>query len=140
MRPGHRRDHVGRVIERYRISERKACRALAWPRSSQRYRSRARDATPLRMRLKELVLARPRYGYRRHILLRRDGWMVNHKRGLRLYRAEGPDRWPAIPRAHGARRLRTRVSRVLEAPTKLPAEPGPPASGDNPIEDARDLS
>jgi len=81
---------VGRVIERYRISERKACRALAWPRSSHRYRSRARDLTPLRMRLKELALARPRYGYRRlHILLRRDGWMVNHKRVLRLYRAEG---------------------------------------------------
>ncbi len=42
------------------------------------------------MRLKELALARPRYGYQRlHILLRREGWMVNHKRVLRLYRAEG---------------------------------------------------
>lgn len=42
------------------------------------------------MRLKELALARPRYGYRRlHILLRREGWMVNPKRVLRLYREEG---------------------------------------------------
>jgi putative transposase len=32
----------------------------------------------------------PRYGYRRlHVLLRREGWVVNHKRVLRLYQAEG---------------------------------------------------
>ena len=31
----------------------------------------------------------PRYGYRRlHVLLRREGWMVNHKRVFRLYQAE----------------------------------------------------
>ena len=70
-----------RVIAAYRISERRAGRAVGWPRSSQRYRGRRRDQTPLRMRLKELALARPRYGYRRlHILLRREGWMVNPKR------------------------------------------------------------
>ena len=35
-------------------------------------------------------MARPRYGYRRlSILLRREGWQVNHKRVLRLYREEG---------------------------------------------------
>jgi putative transposase len=39
------------------------------------------------MRLRELALARPRFGYRRlHVLLRREGWKVNHKRVLRLYR------------------------------------------------------
>jgi putative transposase len=42
------------------------------------------------MRMKELAAARPRYGYRRlHVLLRRDGWMVNPTRVLRLYREEG---------------------------------------------------
>ena len=31
-----------------------------------------------------------RYGYRRlHVLLRREGWRVNHKRVYRLYREEG---------------------------------------------------
>jgi putative transposase len=40
------------------------------------------------MRLRELALARPRFGYRRlHVLLRREGWKVNHKRILRVYRA-----------------------------------------------------
>lgn len=42
------------------------------------------------MRLRELAAARPRYGYRRlHVLLRREGWHVNAKRVLRLYREEG---------------------------------------------------
>ncbi len=46
--------------------------------------------TPLRLRMKELAAARPRFGYRRlHVLLCREGWKVNHKRILRLYRAEG---------------------------------------------------
>ena len=42
------------------------------------------------MRLKDLALARPRYGYRRlTVLLKREGWHVNHKRVYRLYREEG---------------------------------------------------
>jgi len=42
------------------------------------------------MRLRELALARPRYGYRRlTVLLRREGWPVNSKRVYRIYREEG---------------------------------------------------
>lgn len=42
------------------------------------------------MRLQELATARVRYGYRRRdILLRREDWVVNHKRTYRLYRDEG---------------------------------------------------
>jgi len=41
------------------------------------------------MRMKELAATRVGYGYRRlHILLRREGWAVNHKRVYRLYREE----------------------------------------------------
>ncbi len=55
-----------------------------------RYRSQARDQSPLRQRIKELAAVRVRYGYRRmHILLRREGWRVNAKRVYRLYREEG---------------------------------------------------
>ncbi len=35
-------------------------------------------------------MVRPRFGYRRlAVLLQREGWKVNHKRVLRLYRLEG---------------------------------------------------
>ena len=38
----------------------------------------------------ELAAARVRYGYFRiYILLRREGWKINHKRVYRLYRQEG---------------------------------------------------
>jgi len=41
-------------------------------------------------RIKEIASIRVRYGYRRiHILLKRKGWQVNHKRIFRLYRREG---------------------------------------------------
>jgi len=44
----------------------------------------------LRMRIREIATARVRYGYRRiEVLLRREGWVVNHKRVYRLYREEG---------------------------------------------------
>ena len=40
--------------------------------------------------MRELAAARVRYGYLRlHVLLRREGWVVNHKRVYRLYQLEG---------------------------------------------------
>ena len=42
------------------------------------------------MRLKDLAAARVRYGYRRlHVLLMREGWVINHKRVYQLYKQEG---------------------------------------------------
>ena len=52
--------------------------------------SRAKDQTALRMRIKDLARARPRFGYLRiWVLLRREGWIVNRKRVRRLYRLDG---------------------------------------------------
>src|SRR5678815_6127513 len=54
------------------------------------YRSQARDTAALRMRIREIAQARPRFGYVRiWILLRREGWLDNKKRIHRLYRLEG---------------------------------------------------
>jgi hypothetical protein len=54
------------------------------------YKTRARDAAALRMRIREIAQARPRFGYVRiWILLRREGWPDNKKRVHRLYRLEG---------------------------------------------------
>ena len=62
---------------------------MSIPRSSCRYESR-RDDSVLRQQLVELAHEKPRFGYRRlHILLRRTGQRINHKRVQRVYRAAG---------------------------------------------------
>lgn len=73
------------------ISERRACRVLNQPRSTQRYRPREnRFERSLVAEILKLVKKHPRYGYRRtSVLLRREGWRVNHKRICRLWRLEG---------------------------------------------------
>jgi len=85
-----RRDLAAEMQMSYRVSERRACSGLGFPRSTHRYQSVADPQEALRMRLRDLATSRVGYGYRRlHILLRREGWAVNHKRILRLYREEG---------------------------------------------------
>ncbi len=70
----------------YQVSERRACRALEFPRSTHVYKSIREPQTVLRIRLRDLAGARVGYGYRRlTVLLRREGWEVNHKRVYRLY-------------------------------------------------------
>jgi putative transposase len=74
----------------YKVSERRACTTFEFARSVVRYESKADPQTALRMRLRELAMARVGYGYRRlHVLLWREGWRVNHKRVYRMYRQEG---------------------------------------------------
>jgi transposase InsO family protein len=55
-----------------------------------RYRSTRPDDAGLRSRLRYLAQQRRRFGYRRlHILLRRDGVLINRKKTQRLYAEEG---------------------------------------------------
>ena len=52
-----------------------------------RYARKPKDDGPLRVRLEELAAERRRFGFRRlDVLIRRDGWIVNIKRVLRVYR------------------------------------------------------
>ena len=107
VRPGVRREVVGVLQGAYQVSERRACSATGFGRSSQRYRSRHDPQVPLRMRLKDLAAARVRYGYRRlHVLLRREGWAVNHKRVHRLYNEGGLSIRTKLPRRTRAWRYR----------------------------------
>jgi putative transposase len=53
------------------------------------------------MRIRDLARTRVRYGYFRiYILLRREGWRVNHKRVYRLYREDGLSLRHKRPRRH----------------------------------------
>src|SRR5438477_10089026 len=66
-----------------------ACGVMTMAVSSYRYQTRRWDE-PLRTRLVELAREKPRFGYRRlHVLLRRNGERVNHKRVHRVYREAG---------------------------------------------------
>lgn len=87
MKPAGLRELVLRLQESYRVSERRAVKALGAHRSAMRYRPMrpALDA-PIRKRIEEIAAVRIRYGYRRiHVLLQREGWRVNLKRVYRLY-------------------------------------------------------
>jgi len=73
------------------VSERRACAALGQHRSTQRKVPRGRDDEErLTADIVELTRQYGRYGYRKIAeLLRRAGWLVNHKRVERIWRREG---------------------------------------------------
>jgi putative transposase len=88
--PTQRREVVEWAQTAYRLAERRTCRAVGVSRSLVRYRSVKPSQEPLRRRLRELAASRVSWGYPRlTILLRREGWRVNHKRVYRLYSEEG---------------------------------------------------
>ena len=77
--------------QRLGISERRACRTIGQPRSTQRKPHRVRDdEAPLTTAIIQLASAYGRYGYRRvTALLRAAGWRVNRKRVQRIWQREG---------------------------------------------------
>ena len=87
--PAVKREAVTHLRQAHEMSERRACRVIGCVRMTIRYRSRRIDDAALRERLRALAQERRRFGYRRlHVLLRRDGFAVNHKRLFRIYREE----------------------------------------------------
>src|SRR5437879_218385 len=90
LRPARRRQLALWIHEQFQMSKKRSCRLALLQRATFYYRSRAKDQSVLRMRIRELAHSRPRFGYERiHILLRREGWLVGRNRVHRLYRLEG---------------------------------------------------
>ncbi len=90
VKPAAYREAVGFLGQEFKFSQRRACRVLGQARSSCRYVPRRTTVQALLDDLLGLAVKRPRFGYRRlHLMLRRQGWRVNHKRVYRIYRAEG---------------------------------------------------
>jgi putative transposase len=110
-----RRAVVAFLQESCELSQRRACAAIGFVRSTCRYLCRRRDDVRLRQRLKELAQKRPRFGYRRlwWTLRKREHFRVNHKRVHRIYREEG---------LQVRRRRRKRVSMVRQ-PMVAPTQP-----------------
>jgi putative transposase len=80
---------VNWAIEEKGYSRRRACGLVGMEPKTYRHASRRPDDAGMRTRLRELANERRRSGYRRlHILLRREGVALNHKKLFRLYREE----------------------------------------------------
>lgn len=110
-----RRQVVTHLLAAFRTSSaRRACRLVQLSRSRWYYHARRGDDAELRARLRGLAEAKPRWGYQQlHVLLRREGRVVNHKKVLRLYREEG------LAVARRRRRKHVAVPRVpLPKPTR----------------------
>lgn len=77
-------------MEKYSISERRACRAVGQPRNTQRYEIRKLpDEDELTHRILELAAQYGSYGSRMiTAFLKREGWAVNHKRVERIWREQ----------------------------------------------------
>jgi len=113
--PAAKREAVAHLDKVHEMSERRACRVVGCDRMTVRYRSRRPDDPKLRERLRALARERRRFGYRRLLIfLRREGFVVNHKRLFRIYREE---RLMVRKRGGRKRALGTR------APMAIPAAP-----------------
>lgn len=81
---------AGWIKERFQVATVRACRLARFSRAGFYRKSIATDQSALRLRIREIAHARPRFGYQRiHVMLRREGWPVNKKRVRRLYRLDG---------------------------------------------------
>ncbi len=87
--PGARREAVAHVCKEHDVSQRRACAILAIDRSSVRYCSVRPNDASIREAMKQVASERRRFGYRRiHVMLDRQGIIMNLKKLRRLYREE----------------------------------------------------
>ena len=87
--PDVKRDAVVHVCAQHGVSQRRACEVLSVDRSSMRYRSVRPDDASIREAMKKVASERRRFGYRRiHVMLDRQGIVMNLKKLRRLYQEE----------------------------------------------------
>jgi putative transposase len=107
---------AGWIKEHFQVATVRACRLAQFSSAGFYRKSRARDQSALRLRIREIAHARPRFGYQRiQVMLRREGWPVNRKRVRRLHRLDGLQ-------------LRTRIRRrkhmcLHRGPVPVPSAP-----------------
>lgn len=78
-------------MDKYNISQRRACRAIGQNSATQRYQiKKLPDEDKLTNRIINLIAQYGRYGTPRiTAMLHREGWKVNHKRVERIWREQG---------------------------------------------------
>lgn len=114
VEPSGKREAVTYANKTHGLSLRRACRLVKLTLASFYYKPQPDRNVALRARLKELAEQRRRFGSPRlHLMLKREGHVVNKKRVERLYRLEGLNL-----------RLRRRKKRIaqIRVPHAKPAE------------------
>ena len=110
---------VDHVRGAWQVSIRRACRAVPVDRSTYHYRSKRAGRAPLMNRIKEIAETQVRYGYRRiHVLLRREGWLVNAKRVCRLHREMGLQLRNKSPK----RRVKANLRAAAQGSRRVPSQ------------------
>lgn len=78
------------MVEDHGRSERRACQLVGANRASMRYESNKSEEGLLKERITSIAHEKRRYGYRRiHVLLKREGIKINHKKLFRIYKQLG---------------------------------------------------
>jgi len=114
MGPSRRKEAV-RALKAHNVSERRACWLVSCPRPTVQYVAKPKDDSALRVELETLAAAHVRWGYRKlHVMVRRKGIVVNHKRLRRIYRAAGLQ-----VRPRKKRHVRYARGLTTTAPTRL---------------------
>ncbi len=90
MKPARKRELADFLMQAYRVSIRRATAVLQLRQVTYFYQPHPRDDRAERRRIREIAQTRIRYGAERiHVLLRREGWLINHKKTYRIYCEEG---------------------------------------------------
>jgi len=104
-------------MSRFGLSMRRTCALVGLNRSTSQYKPTLREDEALTTRMKELAVTHKRYGSPRlHVLLKKEGLVINHKRTERIYRREGL----SLTRRHTKKRVFP-VRGVMD-PTKGPRD------------------
>lgn len=87
VEPASKRELANFLIGEYRVSIRRATAVIQLRQATYFYRPHDRAE---RQRIRDIAATRIRYGARRiHVLLRREGWLINHKKIYSIYCEEG---------------------------------------------------
>ena len=112
--PDVKRNAVAHVCAQHGVSQRRACEMLSFDRSTMRYRSVRPDDAAIREAMKKVASERRRFGYRRiHVMLDRQGIVMNLKKLRRLYREE-----KLMVRKRGGRKRALGTRRPLALPSR----------------------
>lgn len=84
--PKAKRACVEAIVSDYSLTQRRACELVGACRGTVRYKSYRKSDESLRERIEQIAYEKKRFGYRRiHIILKREGHRINHKKVFRIY-------------------------------------------------------